>query len=173
MKMGKKVVRLNEDNLRYMVKEALKRVLKEGYGDQNWFMNNERKPSVNTWDDDREEYASPEEEAKDFFYNSEFDGEDVEIDVQDEETGEMNVHISKDGWEFWFRARGERVDERDLYCTLSRGGDASRQYTWNMVEFKSPDGEEGSRPIGEYGSTLLIKDFFGYSNITNDVDDVY
>ena len=176
--MKKNIVRLNESQLRKMIAESVKKVLKEEYGDHNWFMNHESYPpeTLNSRDDEYGSYKSLDEEAEEFFDDyvegEEFEANEVEIDVEEEETGKLRVYITIEGWQFCFRAYGEQVDETDLFCRLVRGGSPDQPASWNEIEYVSPDGEAGSFPVAPFGETLLIKNYFPYSNVTADVDDV-
>ena len=42
----KNETRLNESKLRMVISETVKKVLKEKYGDSNWFLNNDRRPPI-------------------------------------------------------------------------------------------------------------------------------
>jgi hypothetical protein len=177
--MKKNIVRLNETQLRKMIAESVKKVLKEEYGDHNWFMNHESYPpeTLNSRDDEYQNSSkSLDEEAEEFFNDyvegEELESNEVEIDVQDEETGKINVYVTKEGWQFCFRAYGHCVDETDLYCKLSRGGRPDQPASWNEIEYVSPDGEAGSFPVSQFVQSVLIKNYFPYSNVTADVDDV-
>lgn len=153
---------INESDLRSMIKECVKRLIKESIGssltDRDFFMNNDR----NMGGDDGPGYdintGFTEEEAMDYFDNnitggfSEIDAEDADIDIQDAESGDMNVQISKDGWEFWFRARGYRDSERDLTCNINTKYD---------VEYKSPDGNQGSFKATN-NEWVVIHNYFDY-----------
>ncbi len=151
-----------------MISECVKRVLNEGYGDSNWFMNHERNHDE-TLNSRNDTYASTEKVAEEFFNDNVLDGEElsndeVKIEVQDSDSRRIYVNVYRDGWQFWFPATAERVDETDLFCKVNGGA---------LIEYISPDGEEGSwKEPSPSGFTVLVKDYFDYSNVTNDSDDV-
>ena len=160
--MKKNVIRLNEGQLRRMLSEAVRRVVKEGLGDSNWFLNNEPHHDVSPWfeDDynDEDERYNPDEEAKEVFDQLEsicdIDASDAEVDVLDNETGLLLVHVSENGWQFWFRAQGKRVDETDLGCTIRPG---------EVIEYTSQSGDKGDWKVeSRFGSHILIKNYFDY-----------
>ena len=160
--MEEEAMPINESDLRSMIKECVKRLLNEGIGssltDRDFFMNNDR----NMGGDDGPGYdintGFTEEEVMDYFDNnitggfSEIDAEEADVDVQDNETGSVNVHISRDGWEFWFAATGYRENERDLTCNINTKYD---------VEYKSPDGNHGSFKASN-NEWVVIHNYFDY-----------
>lgn len=134
---GKKSIKLNESDLRQMVMECVKRLIKENNGD--FFMNNDRK----MFDDDGPGYdidnGYTEEEVRDYFdnniagFSSYIKADDVEVSVIDDEIGIANIHIEKDDWEFWFQAHIYRENERDLVCNLDG----------TEIEYNSPSCDHG------------------------------
>lgn len=168
--MKKRTIRLNESELRKVISECVKRVLNEKYGDSNWFMNHERDydETLNSRIDD-DTYASTEKVAEEFFNDNVLDGEElskneVKIEVKDSDSRRIYVNVYRDNWQFWFPATAERVDETDLCC---------RVYGGALIEYISPDGEEGSwEEPSPYGFIIVVKDYFDYSNVTSDPDDV-
>lgn len=161
--MKKNVIRLNESQLHNLINESVKRVIKEWgeLDDRNWFLNHERTPNIPS-DDDYEESHNPEEEAQEVFQRIEegdgIDANNAEVEVVDKKSGLVKVHITEDGWQFWFSAVGKRVDEHDLFCTITE----RMPRPWPQkedIEYTSPDGDEGYWHVsGTY--LILIKNWF-------------